>query len=495
MRRFALTALLASAAVLGPAAPALAHPTVALDPTLPFDVTFASTDNVEYLGRFPEHTGTGSGIPSEDGKLFYLTDPRGVYVYDTTDPADPVRLGSVPLYQSSTGVALAQEDVDTNGEILLVDGASTPGGSARLQVVDVSDPANLTVLSSVAVTDHTWTCVSGSGAERQNSCAYAYGRTGHIVDLTDPSKPELLADTWRSSVDYGSRSNSPYTHDLTEIRPGLVMTSGASAVVMDTTDPTAPVYLSEIGDRDRFSSLGYHSVEWARDGHDRFLVLGTEIAPAADPLGLTANLAGSDCEGEESVIETWDTSAFRDALDDYEATGDTGVFQGEMFTQTDTYSASGRGLFLEGKGAASQLYCAHWMEQHPDFRNGGLLAVAYYDRGTRFVEIDKDGIMTEQGWITAAEGYAGSPQWVSADVVYVMDYRRGLEVVRLLPQEATTVVKNDEDSIAAGSSFELPAGPLVGGEQLAWAALVLLGAALWRIERVVRRREGGLATA
>ncbi len=500
MRRSALTAALAGAVVLLPAAPALAHPTVSLDPTLPFDVTYSSTDNVEYLGRFPEHVGTASGRPSEDGALFYLTDPRGVYVYDTTDPADPQRRGSVALYQTTTGAALAQEDVDTNGEILLVDAATTPAAtSSRLQIVDVSDPDDVTVLSSVAVTDHTWTCVSGVDAEgEQNTCAFAYGRTGHIVDLRDPAAPVLLPQTWRAAVDYGDRSNSPYTHDLTEIRPGLVMSAGVSAVVMDTSDPAAPVKLAELGadDRDRFSSLGYHSVEWARGGKDRFVVLGTEIAPppVAGLPPATQNTAGSDCEGENSVIETWDARGFLDAMETYERTGDVGAFDGEMFTRVDTFDATGRGLFLDGQALGSQLYCAHWMDLQPDFKNGGLMAVAYYNRGTRFVEVDKQGVMSEVGWITPAEGYTGSPQWISDDVVYLMDYRRGLEVVRLTGQKATRVVREDDDLIAAGSSIELPGFPL-GGPTLAFGALALLGLALVRVERVVRRRDGGLATA
>jgi hypothetical protein len=499
MRRLAVTALLTSAVVLGPAVPALAHPGVPLDPAGPLDVTFSATDNVEHLGRFPEHFGTAGGHPSADGKTFFLTDPRGVHSYDTTNPAEPRKLSSVALYQTTTGVALAQEDPDTNGEILLVDAATTPAAvSSRLQVVDVSDRTNLKVLASVPVTDHTWTCVTGTDdTGRQNSCAYAYGRTGHIVDLTDPAAPALMPQTWRESIGYGKRTNAPYTHDLTEIRPGLVMTAGASAVVMDTTDPTAPVYLTELGDRKRFSSLGYHSVEWARGGTDRFVVLGTEIGPTPVP-GLpaaTQNTAGSDCEGEASVIETWDARPFLTAMDAYRTSRDPAVFAGQMFTRLDAYDAGGRGLFLDGASPGSQQYCAHWMEQHPSFKKGGLMSVAYYDRGTRFLRVGSDGRMTEIGWITAADGYAGSTQWVSNDVVYVMDYRRGLEVLRLKDAPATKVVKHERDSIAAGSAFVLPGGPHLHDGTLAFAGLALLLVLLVGTERVVRRREGGLAVA
>ena len=72
MRRLAVPALLVSAVVLAPAAPALAHPGVPLDPTVPLDFTYSATDNVEYLGRFPEHTGTAGGQLSPDGKTFFI---------------------------------------------------------------------------------------------------------------------------------------------------------------------------------------------------------------------------------------------------------------------------------------------------------------------------------------------------------------------------------------------------------------------------------------
>ncbi len=480
MRRYLLASLTA-AMLLGSAVPAAAHPTQRLDPTLPTDLTYKATDNVEYLGRFPEHTGTAGGRLSADRTRFYVTDPRGVYVYDTTKPESPTLLGSLPLYQQGAGVALAQEDPDTNGKILLVDGATTPVGTAQLQVVDVSDPKTMKVLSSVKVTDHTWTCVTGiddTGA--QNSCAYAYGRTGHIVDLTDPANATLLPNTWRKAVNLGDRSNTPhYTHDLTEIRPGLVMTAGADALLMDTTDPTQPVRLTIIQQTGRFSSLGYHSAEWANGGRDPHLVLGTEIAPSGP-----TNTAGSDCEGPNSVIETWDASQVVAALDAYEAGATVEeAFGTAKFTKTDAFDAGSRGIFLTGAAPSHVLFCAHWMELHPEFDGQGLMTVSYYDRGTRFVNIAADGKMTEIGWMVPAEGYSGSSQWISDNVVYIMDYRRGLEVVRLKPTPATGVNTDTPHPIAVGSGFVPLSALHPAAASSLGLGLVLLGAQLRRRRR------------
>ncbi|HVE74336.1 MAG TPA: hypothetical protein VNA30_04495 [Mycobacteriales bacterium] len=437
MPRRALLAPLLAVAVLTPASQALAHREVPVGPPLPGDPAIASTDNIEHLARFPEHTGTAGGTLSQDGKRFYLTDPRGVYVYDTTKPDAPTLLGSLPLLQMGTGVALAQEDPDTDDRILLVDAAATATLPAGLQVVDVSNPKSLKVLSSLPVTDHTWTCISGVDAQRRkSSCAWAYGRTGNIVDLRNPAKAALLPNTWRAAVNYGNKSNSPYTHDLTEIRPGLVMSAGSTAILMDTTNPAAPLRLTAITQPGRFTELGYHSAEWARGGTSPWLVLGTEIAPSSPN-----SEAGSDCKGGNSVIETWDARAVVKALKTYRpGTGEPGM-RGAKFVKRDAFDAAGRGVFLQGSAPGHVSYCAHWMELHPAFTDSGRMAVSYYNRGTRFVDVRRDGTMKEFGWIVGADSDSGSPQWITKNIVYLMDYRRGLEVVRLLDKPATRVTR------------------------------------------------------
>jgi hypothetical protein len=483
MRRLAV-AVLSAALVCLLALPAAAHPTVPLEATAPLDFSYSATDNVEYLGRFPEHTGNAGGQLSPDGTKFYLTDPRGVYVYDVTTPAAPKRLGDISLFQTGLGAALAQEDPNSNGKILLVDAATTPAGSSQLQVVDVSNPTQLKVLDTVPVTDHTWTCVSGTDATGAvNSCAYAYGRTGHIVDLTNPADAKLLATTWRKAVGYGDRSNTPYTHDLTEIRRGLVMSAGSTAILMDTSNPAAPKRLAALEQPGRFSTLGYHSIEWGRGGRDRYLVAGTEIAPSTG----VADLAGTDCEGENSVIETWDASQILAGLAAYEGGASAQeAFAGRNFVKVDAYDAGGRGIFLDGQAPGHVLYCAHWMELHPSFKRGGRMAVSYYDRGTRFVDVGSDGTMTEVGWITAAESYSGSPQWISGDVVYVMDYRRGLEIIRLTDMPATGVKHHKGDRIAASSLFATPESDGAPRQPL-WLVGVLLAVLLLRSQRRARR--------
>jgi hypothetical protein len=227
-------------------------------------------------------------------------------------------------------------------------------------------------------------------------------------------------------------------------------------------------------------------VEWAGGGTSPYLVVGTELAPPGP-----TNLAGSDCDSEQSVIETWDASEVVDGLERYDRGASAqAAFVGRDFRLADTYAVSGRELFTDGGAPAHVLYCAHWMEPHPRFDQNGLLAISYYDRGTRFVTVDVagDGSMTEHGWIVAAEGYSGSVQWVGDDVVYIMDYRRGMEVVRIGDAASTTTYRSSEAAIATGSGYvpESRLAHVVDGA--ATGAVVVLGLALVGGGRVRRRR-------
>ncbi len=338
-----LLAVLTAALLLGTALPAAAHPNVSLDPTVPTDLTYKATDNIEHLGRFPEHTGAAGGTLSPDGKTFFITDPRGVFAYDTTTPETPKLRRFVPVYQhgSGTGAALAQEDPNTNGKILLVDGSSTPYGLPQLQVVDVSDPAKMKVLSSVAVTDHTWTCVSGPAdavTGEVNSCAYAYGRTGHIVDLTDPAAAKLLPNKWRTAVNCAQRLHPRPDGDP----PG----SGDELRLDRHPDghpaPAAPVRLAAIEQKGRFPSLGYNSVVWRPrpvpgDGHrDRSLRLDQRRRQRLQERQLRHRDVGCTLHrdgGGQLPAGMPHAEAFADAA----------------FTKVDSYDVSGRGLFLDGK--------------------------------------------------------------------------------------------------------------------------------------------------
>ena len=219
-----------------------------------------TTRNVEWIRNIAAHAGTSGG--TRVGDYYYMTDPRGVYIYDISNPALPVPVGALPAIQSTTHVVFAQEEPETNGRILLVN-AIAPGPSGAppangwLVVVDVRNKSAPTVVGSLNLYDHTWSCVL--------DCTYAIGRTGPIVDLRDPANPVQVGN-WRNQV-----SGASYMHDFTEVRPGYLIGSGQPTFYLDMTEPPVVKEIARISPG--FHSLGYHGAAWANDGTDPLLLI------------------------------------------------------------------------------------------------------------------------------------------------------------------------------------------------------------------------------
>lgn len=366
-----------------------------------------STDNVEWVTVLPQHSGTSGG--KLVGKHYYMTDGRGVYIYDVSDPAAPALVGELAAVQVGAGLVLAQEEPDTNGKILLVNaynptGPAGPTGTSALLVVDVTDKASPTIMGSTNVTDHTWSCIL--------DCTYAVGRTGHIIDLRDPSKPEQVGD-WREVAPFAN-----YVHDFEEVSPGRVIASGQPSLYMSFKNPLKPEVRAIIDSE--FHSLGYHGADWARKGKDKLLIMGAEVAPQG-----STNAAGSDCTDEGiTAVTTYDASAVLKA-------DKKNKYKGETFKKLHDWRVSGRGVYADGNAPAHTLYCGHWFATHPKWRNGGTLALAHYDWGTRFLGVSSKGEMEEIGYFQPVRGYTASVKWITDEIVYVHDYIRGLDVLRL----------------------------------------------------------------
>jgi hypothetical protein len=151
--------------------------------------------------------------------------------------------------------------------------------------------------------------------------------------------------------------------------------------------------------------------------------MGTEIAPAGQN-----NAAGSDCQGDGEVA-TYDTSAVL-AAEQFAIENPGTPWGPASFTKLGTWRIAGRGTYQDGRAPFHTLYCSHWFDTHPDWNAGGLLAVAHYDWGTRFLSVDSAGAIKEIGWFQPVGGYTASAYWITKDIVYTLDYRRGLDILR-----------------------------------------------------------------
>lgn len=363
--------LLAIALVVGPPAEASHGPSGA-------GPGYFASPNVEWITTLPLETDT-SGAKILDGYM-YITTARWLAIYDITNPEAPARLGTLPLIIPQEP-QFSEENVDSNGEILLV------GSMGTLNVVDVRDKDAPVIIGTLDGADqHTISCVL--------DCTWAYGSDGIIVDLRDPTAP-ALAGNW------GEGNPASGGHDVTEVSPGIVVTSSNPMMVLDARkDPANPKVLALGAPPDeRF----IHDNYWPRGGKDRFLLVGGESG-------------GPSCGDEAAAaFMVWDTKGWK---------------KKQTIRMIDEYRVTD-GLPTDGN-ALVHTFCSHWTEPHPSFRNGGLVAKAWYEHGTRFLRVTEKGQIEEEGYFLPIAGATSAAYWVTDEIVYAVDYQRGVDILRFI---------------------------------------------------------------
>ncbi|MGH2734451.1 MAG: hypothetical protein ACRDKZ_02635, partial [Actinomycetota bacterium] len=100
------------------------------------------------------------------------------------------------------------------------------------------------------------------------------------------------------------------------------------------------------------------------------------------------------------------------------------------FTVLDEWTIT-NGTYLDGRPVANGLGCSpHWFEEHPSFRDGGILAAGFYDHGTRFLLVSPEGKIREVGLFLPWRGSTSAVYWLTDRIVYSIDYERGIDILR-----------------------------------------------------------------
>ena len=337
-----------------------------------------ASDNVSYVSTVPFEAGaalTGARIV---GDHLYVAGARSFSIYDISDPLMPTLESITP-----TGPQFPNEDVDTNGKILLI---SNQQLGRTLEVWDVEDkaaPVQLATLSNVA--DHTFACVLG--------CRYAYGAGGSIVDLRRPAEPRL--------VGYWGGVTTGDGFDTTEVSPGRVLTATRTIQLLDgRRDIIHPRVVARGATED---NRLIHSLRWPNEGRDRFFLVQGETP------------FSRKCDADSGAFMTWDTKG-------YERT--------HTFEMVDEYRVV-NGTFIDGNPPVNGAGCTTmWFQEHPGYANGGLVAAAFFDHGTRFLEVDGKGKISEVGYFMPAGGETIATYWATDEVVYAIDLTRGIDILR-----------------------------------------------------------------
>lgn len=337
-----------------------------------------STDNVEFIRNIPLST-NGVGGRVIDG-WFYTNDQNKIMIFDLEDPEDPQLTGVLPMPQEWL---LSREDLDGNGEILVVPNTV----SGVLYIINVEDKSNPTIIAELpGAQSHTTSCVL--------ECRWAYNSNGQIIDLRDPAAPKLMKERWGEGFPAASG------HDIEEVAPGIVLTASQPIMLLDVRkDPRHPKLLAIGRNEDgRF----IHTPRWPSNAKDKFLLMAgeTNVKP--------------QCNESSAAFMTWDATKWKK----------TGTF-----TMIDEYRMK-NGTYIDGNPPADLSCSSHWHEANPKFRNGGLVAAAFFEHGTRFIDVSSKGKIEEIGWFLPHGGSTSAVYWVTDRIAYAVDYNRGIDILK-----------------------------------------------------------------
>ena len=316
------------------------------------------------------------------------------------------------------GISGQTSSVTTQAAPCTADVEASRGCLLLFDVRDATAPKLVQSIKSAG--DHTSTCVTVAG----QTCAWMYGSSGSISDIRtalDPGAapitesatnwltvlhPQLRAQGWTGAL-------PTRTHHQTEVRPGVLLTASVPSMLI-TVNP------AEGGSPEAPKLLSYASHLAAPDNQTRF-VHSVEFPQAGSA---SVMLSGGETNAQPTCGP--DNGAFSTF------TVQSGKSASPTFTYASTYKLRS-GSYSDGNTPVGgyKLGCSvHWFEQHPSFQDGGLVALSAYESGTKFLDVAKDGTITEKGFFLPVDSSASAPHWApDGRTVYVIDYLRGIDVL------------------------------------------------------------------
>jgi len=428
-----------------------------------------ASDNMEYVGTIPiESPGVSHAVREVgDQRLLYVNGAKGLTIYDIDDPADPQRVGFLPLPHSQNEDIQVSED-GTRAIIAADGGLLVPVLATRgLHIVDTSDPSSPQVVAWLdnagGGTNHTATCAD-------DACDWIYGNRGSIYQVvTDADGAVDIRTLENKWFDVDGRVTSSHAlnrsvhTDPATLEPVTIMISDSEPrLIMDATDPANPVLLatSDPADHEGDGFLQHNNArpnaaDWrprsldagdgggdtgtrgpvgglpgqasehakARLGSGHAAVLPTDTDPFGGDLRPGELLIGNSesnvvpqCDDESGGLTTF-------SIKDFD--------EGATMTPLHTFRPV-NGSWFDGNPGANGLGCSgHWF----DIRDGdNLIAASWYEHGVKVIEVLPDYSMQEVGFFQPVVGAAGAASWVVDDdgteYIFSTDYERGLDIIR-----------------------------------------------------------------
>ena len=372
------------------------QPAEALSPGLP---PLAKSSNVQHLGNVP--TGPALGMVFK-GNWAFVTGPSGLTVLNITNPAAPTVAAVHPLPH------FENEDVDLCGNTVLItnDREARDLGSV-LYAFDISTPAH-PVLVSVTPVGLTG---NGRGAGHianfvNADCSQMWLDGGDHVEVFDMSNPAAPRSLGKFESVASQSANFRVSHDTERDSKGVLWSvgGGGAAGYQLTADPLAPKLVSSTGpagvNPSPYNDFILHNSQ--RRGKTLLVTEEDYIDTDEVPPG--------GCRGQ-GKFETWSIAMRPGGL-----------------TPLDTWMTEMNGS--DSKAAATVNCSSHWFEVSKD-----LVAVGWYEQGTRFLDVHDPRNIRQVGFYLPANGSTWGAFWSPTDptrsIVYTADAYLGVDVLRI----------------------------------------------------------------
>lgn len=383
-----------------------------------------ASPNVTPLGSLPDVGATGGRFA---GGYFFMTvsspgffeagPNSGLRIYDYTIPEVPVLTGMLPLPHAEN------EDVDVSvSRKLVLISMDTISENARLgdklYVVSWANP-RVPLLTGVVDLPATVGRDAGGPGHIANCIAdckrYAWvtgARDGSIfvIDLADPAKP-FIAGT----IPQSARRTGGFIHDVNVDPRGTVWVTGSGGTEMlDARNPLRPRPLKWIApyQNDAYNQFIHHNSLRL----DATTVLITEedwLQPGCgtQTVGAGAYRFGG---GEQGGFQTWRINPKRNGVGAV-------WFMDQWLTELEHYA--------RGSNPVTITCSSHWFT----FNGNKIVAVGWYNQGVRFLDVSNPRAIRQVGYWLGPAATASAAYFVPGrdDIVYVTDYNRGFEVLRI----------------------------------------------------------------
>lgn len=348
---------------------------------------YFTSPNVTWVANVPlDAPAIGARVLTVGGqRRFYVSGTHGMSIWDVTNPALPVPLGTLTLPHFENESFAVSDD----GSVAFL--TSDPG-FGQPPLTYVIDTSIVTAPHPVAVIpdgSHTATCSDAK-------CSYLYANYGWIYDVRDRANPRFVSSDGPGATHYASRDAAGYLWD-------------DNRVIDPRRNPEDPKVWS-VGTGGWHGNLRPNADKYRprRPGDTSRTLRPGELVIGSDETWLSPGVCGSYSAG----ISTWSVAGFE---------------RGVKARKIGTVKPA-NGAWADGAPPADVVGCsAHWL----DYRKG-MVTAGWYDHGVRFFSVDeRTGAIAEVGWFQPVYSLTWGAYWVDDSYVYSVDAVRGIDILKV----------------------------------------------------------------